>query len=325
MQTMNPIGVVESEINGLWQSDSLSYYSSKSVDDCRVSTRTLIGSTIQDGDVFVFGFDSSSSGTARGNNDDFALTVLKIRRDLTADHVLTVRRNGISSRQAAAIVHKYAKIFFPAFIVYDPGGGGLFVRDELRESKVIINDILTDVVPILEPNDISGAIGNNNLIPFKRGCWHLEQMWGKAPSDSVYVNRMHRIMKGLIESEIKQIRLASKWDGWELKGAVTDVTAKREFLNRASSLTEQERVLAEMDLAVSQLILVDVMRDKESKEPIIDSFGMYKFGSKRKKDSAYSLAYAAVARELFIALGSGQMLLGGDGDVSCGIGIIEEL
>jgi hypothetical protein len=293
MQTMNPRGVVASEVDGLWQKDSQSFYSSKEVKDARTHTITIITKRAYDDEIFVAGYDSARGGSddrsASGKADDFAITTLRVS-DKVPTHVSTVRANNVTAEQMAALVYdQYAK-FQHSFVGYDPGGGGLFVRDELRKSCLHIGDKLVPITPIVEPTDNTGVIGTPILIPFKRGFVFTDQIWGKMPSDSILVNRLHREASGAISTG--NMMLAPEWAGWDEVGSAWDVDAKREWLNTLPALSPEQRQLAEMDLAVSQLIMIDIERDKDSGKPKIDKYGMFKFGSKSKKDSAYSLIYA---------------------------------
>lgn len=295
MQQMNPPGIVGSEIDGIWQKDSMSFYSSRDIEEARFQNTPALMQRQKDNEYYVAAFDSARGGGNQnsGRGDDFSLTVLRITdHDSPPHHVFTRRRNNVTSKQMAAFIHDAHRRFQFSFIVYDPGGGGLFVKDELKEYTIDIGGEETSVTPIIEMGDPSGVIGDSILIPFKRSFYFVDQLWGKMASDSVLINRVHKAVVEALQNN--KFLLAGEWDKWDHVGSAWDVDAKRDWLNKNKSLSEVDRLRAEMDLAVCQLVQVDVARNK-AKEPIIDSYGMYKFESKNKKDSAYSLIYAYFA------------------------------
>lgn len=292
MQTSLPPGVVKSEIDGIWQQDSMSYYSAYRIREVRFEV-PVVDRRVNDDDIFVGGFDVARGSQKTGSGDDFSLSVYRISSSVSGPcHCFTIRYHGITSQQMAGIIQKYHKKFRFSALVYDPGGGGLFVRDELKKDSAVIDGEPTDVTPIVEIGDPSGTLGDVILIPFRRASYYIKIMWSTMQSDSVLVNRLHREMKSAIEA--RKIILAPEWENWEQEGSHWDVDSKREWLNRNAGLSEKERIRAEMDLAVNQLVLVDVERD-ENGIAKLDTFGMYKFKSKHKKDSAYGLIYGYMA------------------------------
>lgn len=293
MQTMNPIGIVKSEVDGVWQKDSQSFYPSSGVDAARLQSISVIKERSNDDEIFIAAFDTARGGSDDRSNsgkaDDFSLTVTRpIHGRLV--HVNTVRKNSVTAEQMASIVYDGHLRYHFSLIGYDPGGGGLFVRDELRKNAITIGDVMVPITPIVEPTDNTGVIGQPILVPFKRGFLFADQMWGKVPSDSIIINRLHREVSSAISSG--NFILSPKWDGWDEVGKSWDADAKREWLNTHPGITEENRQRAEMDLAICQLVMVDIERDRQSGKPILDKWSMFKFGSKAKKDSAYSLIYA---------------------------------
>jgi hypothetical protein len=314
MQTMNPEGIVKSEVDGIWQDDSLSFYSALQINDSRKNTCPALIKRQYEDDCYVAGFDSARGGsTGSGKGDDFALTILRIRGNGIPAHVHTTRLNNVRAEQMAGAVHKAHRNFQLACIIYDPSGGGLFVKDELEKSEIPIDNEVVLVTPIIELLNTSGVIGDPILIPFKRGTFYMDQMWGKMASESIAPNRIHRLLTNAISDG--KIILAPRWSKWDHIGGEWDIDAKRDWLNKAQGLSELQKLKAEMDLTVSQLVKVDVNRNKDTGVPIIDKYGMYKFGSKKKKDSAYSLVYAYYAyliAKKFYSIG--ESIIGGDGN-----------
>ncbi len=294
MQTNQPKNIVKMEVDGLWQKNSGTYYSSQVIYDAQFRKSLVTLRRLKADDTYVAAIDIATGGNRDGKSDDCSLTIIRIQKDKMAHHALTVRYNGLRDFQFSGIVHKYHRIFGFALIGYDPGGGGLFIKDRLRETNQIIDNVELECNSLIDLQDKSGMQGERILVPITRGD-AISRLWGSMRSDSVLVNRMHREFSSNIES--RQLALSPFWDGWGGNGSQWDCDSKRAWLNSNPTLEPKQRAAAEMDLAVSQLMLVDIGRD-ENGQPDIDSFGMYKFGSKSKKDSAYSLIYANTMRLL---------------------------
>jgi len=292
MQTMNPPGVVRSEVDGVWQSDSQSYYLSSEVDAVRASQPTYQPRRLNEQDVYIAAFDTArgSHQTRQGSRDDFAISIGRIPGGYgKMVHALTVRKSGITARNAAGIIHELHRSFQFSWVMFDPGGGGLFVADELAKEVQVIRNEEQRVFPILSFDDSPpGVIGEKILIGFLRRAEFVKRLWGPMTSDSVLVNRMHSMFVESIRSQA--VTLAPEYDWTTTRIRNNDTMAMRDYLNKASNITEASRAKMEMDLAVRQLILVDIDRDPAG-APIMDSHGQFKFKSKVKKDSAYSLAY----------------------------------
>jgi len=291
MQTTLPKGFVRTEIDGIWEEDSATWYNSKAVSQCRLSSAILTLHRTHPDDIYIAAFDTAAGGgdNSARSGDDFALSVWRMRApDYLPIHCLTTRYNKISDIQMSGLIHKYDRIFNFALVVGDPGGGGLFVKDKLRNDKQLIDNNQTEATPIVTVTDPSGVLGNPKLVMFDRSDYYVKLMWGKMASDSVIVNKLHTEFRGAIENQ--NVALSGTWDGWQKNEAMWDVAGKREWLNQHAHLSEQDKIKAEMDLAVDQLILVDYAHNRDG-TPKIDSFGMYKFESKEKKDSAYTLVY----------------------------------
>lgn len=295
MQTMNTPGVVKAEIDGLWQKDSMSFYESYILDNARTKSFGYLEKRLFPQDAYVLAFD-----TARGHNDnqraegdDFAAAVWRIPYDDSMAYPChLVRKNNITAANMSGIIHDLHNHFNFGMILYDPGGGGLFIRDELMKPNQIIHGKEELVMPILDWIDTSGLIGYNLMIPFRRKHMAFQQLWGVLASDSVLINLAHGKFRAAIET--KQVPLPPVWDGWKKADVTSNINDMRNFLMRATGISKAERNKAELDLAVRQLMQVDVVRDKAG-SPVEDTYKMYKFKSKRKKDAAYSLLYGHTA------------------------------
>lgn len=294
MQSTNPPGVVKSEVDGLWQKDSLSFYSAIEVNACRSLTDTLMQTRKDRRDVYVCGFDSARGGADDSKTgDDFSATVFRIPHDdqMRAQHVYTIRKNKIKSSEMALIIYNLHKVFNFDKIVFDPNGGGLFVADDLGKEKISVDGIDYELdMPLINHDDRRVISGIRCLIPFRRNDEYIEQIFKKSESDSILLNKVHTRLSGYISN--RRIILAAEWNNWQNSGGKSNLKMKREWLNKMSGRMESsECIRAEMDLAVDQLISVDIMRNKEG-TPFLDKWKMFKFWSSNKKDSAYGLLYA---------------------------------
>lgn len=299
LQITNPPGVVKSEVDGLWQKDSLSFYSAVQINSCRSATDTLMLSRDANkrNDIFVCGFDSARGGTAKNKTaDDFSATIFKLSNDdpLRPVHVYTVRKYKIQASEMALIIYNLYRRFRFKKIVYDPNGGGLFVVDELYKDKITVDGVDYDLeMPLINHDDDQVVSGVRVLVPFKRSDKYIEAVFKASESDSILVNKMHTRLSGAVANN--RIVLAKEWDGWQNEGGKNNLRKKRDWLNKSSgSMNTPELVKAEMDMAVSQLVNVDIVRNKKG-EPLLDRWNMYRFvasGAGNKKDSAYSLAYS---------------------------------
>lgn len=291
MQTMNPPGVVASEIDGIWQADSQSYYSSLFVEEARVAAIHPLLKRYHEKDVYIGAFDTArgKNATKRAEGDDFAFTVWRIPQGTGTPYPChQVRKNNVTAVGMAGIVQELHQLFQFAWIVYDVMGGGMFVADKLTEPEQLIRGETRAVYPLVEFGSTSGVMGDPILIPFRRSAFQVKQMWGTMSSDSVMINRMHQAMRHGIENHV--IGLPPRWNGWGDEESRSNLDAMRTYLSKNIGLTDLERSKAELDLAVRQLVVVDVERD-ENNNPKIDSHGMYRFTSHFKKDAAYSLCY----------------------------------
>lgn len=295
MQKTNPPGIVGCEIEGIWQDSSLSFYLSTEIDEARGGLVPILAKRYRERDIYLGGFDSARGGTTEdiqtsGKGDDFAFSVLRLTNSSDKpQHVATIRKNNIKARQMADIVRNLDEKFLFKYITYDPGGGGAFVVDELKEPQ---DSLGNRQVSITHLDDFQTPNARRILIPFKRGNRNIDiafELQG-ARSDSVLVNKLHNKVNGLI-SEL-DIFLAPQWNKWPIMYGVAEVNNMRKWLNiNGHTMKELDYIAAEADLAVCQLVSVDIDRDR-SGMPKIDTYGMYKFKSRYKKDSAYSLIYS---------------------------------
>lgn len=300
MQRFNPKSIVESEVDGKWRKSSITYYPKELIDECRVARVEDLFKFKREkqDDIIVFGFDMARGASAknkrRGKGDDFSISVLiksKSGRLLKLSHL--VRKNGINHRQASWIIRLLFDLFNPNLIGYDPLGGGSFVAEELERS--ITQDPegnIIEVVPIVDCDDIKIKDGAKILVPFARGNSKVEKLFKKQKSDSIIYNKLHNQMYSFLEDKL--FAFPEVLEMWENVLTRADPRNMRKYLNDNKNFRGKERIQAEMDLAVTQIHYIDIERDK-NKIPILDSFGMYKFTSRQKKDAAYSILYGFFA------------------------------
>lgn len=298
MQKTNPVGIVGCEIEGIWQDDSLSFYSYNEMNKARSNLVRILIERDGSKDIYLGGFDSARGGTTEenqlsGKGDDFGFSILRLTNSSAKpQHVLTVRKNNIKAKQMAQIVRNLDKSFLFKYITYDPGGGGAFVVDELKEP---IDNDGEESMSIVDIDDFFTPMARRILVPFKRGQRLIDKAFDlrNARSDSVLINKLHERVNALITEN--EIFLSPEWGNWPILYGISEVNNMRKWLNiNAHTMKPLIAAKAESDLAVCQLISVDIERGKDGM-PKIDSHGMYKFTSRYKKDSAYSLIYSCAS------------------------------
>ena len=252
---------------------------------------------------FICGVDPTTGGIKRtaglpGSNraaDDFAVATLRVENvDSPADFVHMFRGTGMTSPQMSAMIHKLNGMFNYEFIIMDPGGGGLFIRDELRQPKQDDGDRKFEVEPITSKDDDQmRGLGQDKLILFSRADSSIKESSGLILStESFLVNKAHELLKGAFESQPPRIRVPPTWPGWSSTGQTfNNANQMREFLFNMTGLSGKDKVAAEIDLALFQLAFLELELDK-TYNPTTDKYGMYQYTSSMKKDSAYALLYA---------------------------------
>ena len=295
---MNPIGVVRSEVGGKWQKGSLSYHDSKDVEDCRSKSQSCLefpGDKKSSG-IYLFAWDTNA-GTSEGKDvnrgDDFGLTVMSCDSSFeNLKHRSSFRGSGKSLSEINNIIYFCNKTYGPSFGVYDPGGGGTFVKNELKKGEWDFEGkSFVEKRPLGEVMRGDSALSTNILTPFGRSSPLIKMAWGSFSSESALPNLMNNKARSMMES--REVELAPEWSGWdsiiENKG---DVSEMREFMNSVgyNQISYKKRIMAESDIAVRQLMMVDVERDQAGK-PKVNKGGFYTFASKEKKDAAYGMLY----------------------------------
>jgi len=280
-------------------------------------------------EMFFGGTDVARGGQSAkvgsGSGDDFAMTTMRATITGPVYWVKTIRYNGGGAGQMSGLVYREEEAFAYTLIMMDAGGGGLFVRDEMRLPTQEYDDKPRAVTPIVTIDDplLAGDDGSGRVIAkailslFSRGDERIRRAIGKMPSDSALINKAHSLLRTAIEK--RHVVIPPRWKGWEDLGIAAMIKSKkkdgltgrqmeydpgrmRKVLNDAGGLSEADLAHAEIDLAVLQLLQVDRAKDKEG-APKLDSYNMFQFTSSQHKDAAYSAVYAYFAvwlwRELF--------------------------
>ena len=249
---------------------------------------------LDDGWLYFGGVDIARGGMSGGDSlvsghtgDDFAMATWRWRPDHPkAQLVSFFRQTGIELPQMSAVAHRHEMKYGYTYIVADPGGGGIFLRDDLR--KPIQDDGSTTfaVQPLISEGDERMAgLGKPIIVWFKRGEPKLEKAGMIYQSESHLPNVAHTLLRAGFQQ--KKIELPQKWPHW---GLHQNTDAQLRWLNEMAGLPPMERAQAEIDLALAQLYSIERDTDKAG-NPEQDRFGNFKFDSRRKKDSAYAMMY----------------------------------
>lgn len=262
-------------------------------------------------DILVAGVDYARGGSDLSNpskSDDFSIATGRLKGDRT-QFVHMFRYSGVTAAQASYIIHEQHMKMGYSFIVGDPGGGFIFVRDEMRKPKQDNGQSTFKCRPIITADDTQLAgVGDPILILFQTSD---PRLGGDAPqglglsfkSTAGPINKAHELCKTDLEKKV--LEFPKKWEGWSKSGfSFNSPDAMRKWLNK-QTLSPMDKVRAEIDLTLLQLITVDRKTDKEG-NPMLDSHGYYTFVSKRKKDSAYALVYMNFAAWLLRQLSAMQ-------------------
>jgi len=260
---------------------------------------------------YVAGIDPAAGGVGRTKtgkdrtaSDDFAIATMRGMPEGTAELVNLERYSGLTDDQMSAVIHQKHQKFNYDLLLMDPNGGGLFVRDKLRNPMQDTGREKFRVTPLITRDDEQMAgVGDDRLVLFGRSD---SRIVGK-PNDpmcpgvglifnaeSMLPNKMHELFRGVLESSPQRIAFPARWPGWS-KVNFSDANEMRDYLNEQGNLKPRDRASAEIDLALAQLIQVDRKMNPDMTTPYQDKFGFYEFVSSQKKDSAYAVVYAFFA------------------------------
>jgi len=248
---------------------------------------------------YALGVDATHGGIGRTSRskkkndaDDFAAAVWRGRRGGgPAELVHAIRIGGLTDNQMSGIVHLLHAKFAFDIVILDPGGGGLFVRDKLREPMQDMGNGQFPVIPIItEDDDQMRGVGQAIMVLFSRSDSRLKRLGLLMPCESFLPNKAHELLRGAFENG--NVSLPPIWDGWDQTSIMfSHADQMRAYLNDLHGLQGRAKAQAEIDLALSQLVQVERKLSKDLKTPEIDKHGMFNFVSTAKKDSAYAVLY----------------------------------
>jgi len=166
---------------------------------------------------YGMGVDVARGGSDAGtvDRDDFSIGIMQMSMS-GCRYVKAVRANDVTIDQMSGMVHWEANLFHPAIIVMDPGGGGAFVRDKLREREQTRADGTPFVVaPIVTEDDtvLRGAGALPILSMFKRRDPKVARALCTMADDSVLINRAHEECTKAIQGG--QLQFPPPWPGWD--------------------------------------------------------------------------------------------------------------
>ena len=262
------------------------------------------------------GIDCTQGGQAPGGGggDDFAMATWEATLGEFDPVYLRrlVRFTGPTAAASSGIIHREKQLWGHTLVGMDPGGGGIGVREELRHVEQTYNGRpLLGVTPLVTREDAGLAgIGMPNLFFVGPGDSLIKEVITEPMSGSSWLpNKLHSLFLGGLDNG--RIVFPPLWEGWDklnLVGRITghggkrglgqeiemagyDPELMRRLLNDAVGMGDEERTRAEMDLAVLQLLQIDVAKDPDTKMRKQDRYGLFQFTSKEAKDSAYAMIY----------------------------------
>ena len=245
-------------------------------------------------DVFIGGFDSAHGGMkqSRGTRaDDSAIATWRIPEGTGVPQLVHVfRKSGISrAKQLSAMIHKLDIRFAYTLIVADPGGGTMWIKDELLQSTQELGGEEFLVVPIVSFDPSESGIGIAKLVYFSRGDAMVRPHFPTLGGESALVNLAHTYFKNAIDNN--EVAFPPEWNEWDASVGRRDVRGMRDWLNKnGHGLKGRDLAAAEIDLALTQLLHIGVEKDMAG-VPKQGNLGTFRFTSGEKKDAAMSILY----------------------------------
>jgi hypothetical protein len=275
-------------------------------------------------DIAVMGVDVAPGQTVTA--DYAAITIWRLRRvplhelkrmaDVNGPRFVKIGRqvfeirvayswkgHNMGATEMSGLIHALNMRFHCAKIVMDPGGGGLYVKSELiKKEQVIPGKGRVTVVPICTMHEGITSDKLPILAMFKmEGEFEYLDMVKDAKGVDGFLAAFH-------------FRYAQRWNRAEINFP-TPLSRRNNREVQREWNGEQLRIQKCIDEQFAQLPKVRQLTNEEG-QPLISRNGCSLFGSKDKKDLAYSGLYALAAAELvFQEIETGSF--GGDTDVYC--------
>jgi len=190
--------------------------------------------------------------------------------------------------EISGMIHRAHQRFAFSRIVFDPGGGGLWVQKELWKPEQLIDGMVRRVTGLCTPETAHEYPQAQPIVlRFARGAPELMPVWEEArfiQSDEGIIESIHRTMQGMFAS------------GGYLWPADADDRPNSEL---AAMDPETREALRYLEIARNQFatIATIVGRNKLSgsdAEPLLTKRGFLRFDTagKKKKDLAYATIYS---------------------------------
>ncbi len=294
MHEQLPMEDARVEIFGVWEHSSSDFYNSFEIASCRNIKTKVEVKRMSKTDFYVAGVDVAKS------RDDFSIKVIRFSEKTKPRFVYSFRGNRMKNWQMSGMIHAVHKLFRLNFILMDAGGGGLYVKEELERPTQIINGKKVKVGPILTNRDFPVPGGQPILELFK---WSKEYQrlynffrikYPDVKGDDGILDTAHTLLKTSIDNEHIDFPI----EAWEQvdEDLISEIV-KHGYSSPA--LSSELRIISEnIDNTLSELLGVKRKTDKDGTFHLT-SKGFYTWISVKKKDSAYGLLYANLAKEIF--------------------------
>jgi len=255
-----------------------------------------------DNTFWFLGGDAAPSESAR--SDDGALVAMRATprhqapdgalsnnpADWWRDVLYARRIRKASARQWSGIIHQLHRRFNFARICLDPGGGGQWVKRELCLSRQTIENIDTEVTPIVTPDETSVVQAHFILSMCKRGDPCIESQWPSLTGDDVLVDTLYSSLKEALDHcELGFVPPIKDWPRERMMG------------------WSEEKVwcLKNLTVLLSQLKNI-LVATKEDGSWLFTKRNARQFGAKGKKDFVSGLMYANTAFLTWLKENDGQ-------------------
>jgi hypothetical protein len=297
-RTMSPAKFAQ-RYGGFWEYGTEDWYEPKVLSKCQSRHAMLLSYRDCQEAIFCLGQDTAGGGSRR--SDWNAMVLWRALRvpdwkpvpDTTGLYIASGDKWEISpvwawqgkSRdggQLSGIVHRGHQRFQFGRVVYDPGGGGLWVAKEYWKKQQFFDGRVHQVTGLCKPED-SGIYPEAMpiMIPWGKGSSDLAHAWQEPrflSSDDGIVEAIHLKAQEMFYGQ--QLRWPMSPDDW----------GKKEL----QALGEEERrSLMFLNMTLQQLVSIKTkMTTKNGEEvPVVTKQGFRSFTATGKKDLAYAALY----------------------------------
>lgn len=275
----SPAVIFRIEWLGKWENNSEGYYLASEVRKIR---KSFIDIKLK-GDIgkkYILGIDVARSPSGKGDN--FTISVFEV--NTIPVFVYQIKCNNITLEDMAGKVFMAVRDFNVVSIIMDPGGGGIFLADQLAKREQILTikgaKVRVEVVPIIKI-DAEGE-GRAILCMFSSGTRALKEIFEKIKGDDELINRAHSLLKTALEKE--QILAPLELKEFE-------IGERGKMIPEEDKIAQEKYdVLLEIDGTFKELIGVETLKDRAG-NPKRTASGFFTFVSTQRKDSAYSFLY----------------------------------